>query len=162
MARKTRRGVLAAMGIGLTAGCSQLSGVVPGGGGSDSPMRGEQVEEIRETFTLRRDQFEPFHLSFDQQSVLLYSVVADQKVDVITFRRPDFRTYRDGSADQVPFIDELSDQNTRATAMGSDVTAGEPVVVVDNTTWAETPPADEVRVEFELEAFVRAEGSGDG
>lgn len=125
-------------------------------------MRGEQVKEIQKTFTLQKDQFEPFPLSFDQQSVLLYSVVADEKVDVITFRRPDFQTYKEGSADQVPFIDALSDQNTRATAMGSDVTEGKPVVVVDNTTWAEASPVGEVQVEFELDAFVRAEGSGDG
>lgn len=160
MDKPTRRGVIAAMGLTVTAGCSQLSGVVPGGGGSDSPLRGEQIEQISKTFTLKKDQFEPFHLSFDQQSVLLFSAVADENVDVVTLRRPDFKKYKNGSAKQVPFISELSEQNTRATAKGANVTAGKPVIVVDNTTWAKTPPVEEVQIEFELEAFVRADDGG--
>ena len=148
MQQPTRRGVLATLGIAATAGCSQLSGLT--GGRSD--LRGENVEKISKTFTLDREQFMPFPLSFDTQSVLTFSVVADENVDVSTCTRPNIRKE---SADQVPFIDAFTEQNTKSTAKGSDVSAGKPVVVVDNTTWAKTPPIDDVQVELELEAFVR-------
>ena len=151
MQQPTRRGVLATLGVAATAGCSQLSDLT----GGDSDLRGENVERISKTFTLDRDQFMPFPLSFDTRSVLTFSVVADENVDVITFRRPDFRKYKQESADQLPFIDAFTEQNTKATAKGSDVSAGKPVVVVDNTTWAKTPPIENVQVEIELEAFVR-------
>jgi hypothetical protein len=151
MQQPTRRGVLATLGLAATSGCSQLSGLT----GGDSDLRGEQVEQISKTFTLEREQFMPFPLSFDTQSVLTFSVVADENVDVITFTRPNFRKYKQESSDQVPFIDAFTEQNTKATAKGSDVSAGKPVVVVDNTTWAKTPPIDEIQVEMELEAFVR-------
>lgn len=151
MSQQTRRSVLATIGLAATAGCSQLSEVT--GGGSD--LRGETVKQVSKTFTLEKDQFMPFHLSFDTRSVLTFSVIADKKVDVITFHRPAFQQYKAESADQVPFIDPFTELNTRATAKGSDVSKGEPVVVVDNTTWAETQPVDRVEVEMELEAFVR-------
>lgn len=139
------------MGLTVTAGCSQL----PGGSGSDSALRGEQIEQVSKTFTLQRGKFEPFKLSFDRRAVLLFSVVADEKIDIITFERPQFQTYKETSATEVPYIDELSEQNTRATALGSDVTKGNPVIVVDNTTWAAAQPVEEVEVEIDLEAFLR-------
>lgn len=151
----TRRGVLAAAGIAATAGCGGLAKRVPAVG-DDSPLRGEQIESITESFTLSHDEHRAYGLEFDTRTVLLYSVVADERVDVLVFRRPDFRKYEDDAADELPYIDELSELDTRATARGSDVTAGRPVVV-DNTTWGEAAPAERVGVEVELEAFVRPE-----
>lgn len=158
MDHPTRRGVIAAMGLAATAGCSQLRGAVPGS--QSSEILGEQVAKTTKTVALKKDQFEPFHVSFDQQTVLMFSVVADAKIDVITFARPHFRKYKDGSADQLPFIGEFTELDTRATAKGSDVTPGEPVVVVDNTSWGESAPKQDVTVEVELEAYVRPSGQG--
>lgn len=151
MEQPTRRAVLATLGLAATAGCSQLSEFT----GGTSDLRGEQVEQISETFVLDRGEYRPCELSFDTRSVLTFSVVADENVDVLTFRRPDYRKYENDSADQLPFIDAFTEQNTKATAKGSDVSAGNPVVVVDNTTWAKTPPIEKVQVEMQLEAFER-------
>lgn len=156
MKTPTRRGVLAAMGIAATAGCSGLAKQVPGMGGGSS-LRGEQIESISESFTLSKDQFRPYKLEFDTQSVLLFSVVADQKIDVLVFRRPDFKKYKKDATAELPFVRVLSDLDTRATARGSDVTSGRPVVVIDNTTWGQATPAEGIDVEVELEAFVRPE-----
>lgn len=154
----TRRGVLAAMGIAATAGCSGLAKQVPAVG-DDSSIRGEKIKSVTESFALSKGQFRPYKLTFDSRSVLLYSVVADAKIDVLLFRRPDFKKYKKDAAKELPYVAALSDLDTRATARGSDVTSGRPVLVVDNTTWGEASPSGEVQVEVELEAFVRAENA---
>lgn len=156
METQTRRGVLATLGIAATAGCSGLAKRIPVGEGN-SPVRGDELESTEEVFTLSEGEFRPFKLSFDSQAVLLYSVVAEEKVDIIAFHRPHFRKYRDSAADKLPYIDALSHLNTRATARGSDVTDGNPVLVIDNTTWGEAAPKPNVQIEIELEAFKRAE-----
>lgn len=152
----TRRGVLAAAASAALAGCGGLAKQVPAVG-DDSPLRDEQIASISESFTLSNGEYRPYRLEFDTRTVLLYSVVADEKVDVLVFPRPEFEKYEDDAADELPYIGELSELDTRATARGSDVTAGRPVVVVDNTTWGEATPAERVEVEIELEAFVRPE-----
>ncbi|WP_254820960.1 hypothetical protein [Haloglomus halophilum] len=171
MGQTTRRGVLATMGVLATAGCSSVSGLGSGGsddsggsgdgadGGSGGSLRKETVKEVSRSVTLKQDQFEAVPLSFDRQTVLFFSVVADRNVDVLTFRRPDFETYRTDAADQLRFVDALSEQRTEATSQGSAVSPGEPVVVVDNTTWGETQPSQRVDIELELEAFIRDDGS---
>lgn len=152
MQETTRRGMLAAAGAGIaaTAGCSELSSAIGGG----SSLRGESVKKTSKTFTLGHDEFEAFKLTFDQQTVLFFSALADTQVDVITFTRENFKKYRTGNVNELPVLGELSDRNTKATSLGSAVTAGDPVVVVDNTTWADAKPAESVKVEFELEAFI--------
>lgn len=159
--RTTRRGALAAAGLLLTAGCTDALG---GGSDSDpdSPVRDRQLVDISETVTIPEGDFQAYELSFESRSVLLYSVVASERVDVIVFDSDAFETYQqdvteDGAADQLEYIGALSELDTSATARGSAVTAGEPVLVVDNTSWAEAPPAPEVEVEVTVDAFVRPE-----
>lgn len=159
MQRATRRGVLAAMGLAATAGCSSLTETVSGGG-SKRELAGETITERSESFTLKKGEFKAYPLSFDTQSVLLFSVVSDENVDVFTLSRPNYEAYKSGSTDQVETIGELSEQNTKATAKGANVSAGEPVLVVDNTTWAKTPPIADIQVEVEIEAFVRESKQG--
>lgn len=153
MAQQTRRGVLAAVGLTVTAGCSQLPLV----GGSNDSLRGKQVDQRSATFTLKKGQFKPFHLSLDRRTVVEFSVVADEQVDVFAFAPDQFRTYKSRSG-EVSFIDELSEQGTKATAQGSAVALEKIVHVVDNTTWGRTDPDGEVQVDVELEAFLRADG----
>lgn len=157
MKQMTRRGALATIGVLATAGCSQLSGNGSNqSSGSDSPLRERTVTELSRTVTIEPDDFESVELSFDQQTVLLFSVVADRPVDVLTFSRSNFQKYRDETADQVRYVGALSQEGTAATALGSSVAAGEPVLVVDNSTWGATTPDGPVEVELEVEAFVRA------
>lgn len=162
MSEPTRRGVLATVGAVATAGCSGVVDRRPSGDARrefpDSPVRKKYVEDVTTSFALDRGDHRAFPLEFDTRTVLLFSVVTDENVDVLTFRRSEYRTYEDGSADQLSYVDELSEQHTTATARGAPVSAGEPVVVVDNTTWAEASPVEEVHVEVELDAFVRSEG----
>lgn len=153
MAHQTRRGVLAAVGIAVTAGCSQL----PMAGGSSDSLRGEQVDQRSTTVTLKKGQFKPFHLSLDRRTVVEFSVVADGQVDVFAFTAEQFRKYKSRKG-KVSYIDELSEQGTRATAQGSAVDLEKLVPVVDNTTWGQTDPDGAVRVDVELEAFLRADG----
>lgn len=153
----TRRGVLATAGAVALAGCSGLAGSSSGDGGN-RPLRERTVEEVSRTVTLQPDSFESVPLSFDQQTVLFFSVVADAAVDVLTFRERDFERYRENAADQLRYVDALSEESTAATSLGSAVSPGNPVVVVDNTTWAETQPDGEVRVQLDLEAFVKDGG----
>lgn len=150
------------MGLLATAGCSQLSGTdSEQPSGSTSSLRERSVTEVSRTVTIEPDDFESVELSFDQQTVLLFSVVADGPVDVLTFTRSNFRKYRDGTADQVSYVGTLSQEETVAVARGSAVSAGEPVLVVDNSTWGATAPDGPVQVELEVEAFVRAaDGNG--
>jgi hypothetical protein len=174
MGQTTRRGVLATMGVLATAGCSSVSGLgsdsgsgdgTNGGsdgganGGSGGSLRKQTVKDVSRSVILEKDQFEAVPLSFNRQTVLFFSVVAGRNVDVLTFRRPDFEKYRADTADQLRFVDALSEQRTEATSQGSAVSPGEPVVVVDNTTWGETQPSQRVDIEFELEAFIRDDGS---
>lgn len=154
MTRTTRRGVLAAMGIAATAGCGSLQDHLPGSESQNS-LRGQIVAEVSRTVTLEKDAFEAVPMTFDRRTVLLFSVVADADVDVLTFRREDFQKYKNDATDQLHYVDELSDMGTAATAMGAPVSKGKPVVVVDNTTWAPTRPVDGVTVELDLEAFER-------
>lgn len=154
MDQPTRRGVLATLGLAATAGCTRLQNAIPGQDSSD--LRGKTVEQVSETFTLDRGKFRSYPLSFDTRTVLTFSVVTDDNVDVLTFRRPAFREYETQSADQVSYVGELSEQNTTATAKGSMVSEGDPVVVIDNTSWGTTPPIPKIRVNVELEAFERA------
>ena len=157
MEQMTRRGALASIGVLATAGCSRLSGNGSNqSSGSDSPLRERTVTELSRTVTIEPDDFESVELSFDQQTVLLFSVVADRPVDVLTFSRSDFQKYRDETADRVSYVDALSQEGTAATARGSAVSAGEPVLVVDNSTWGAAAPDGPVQVELEVEAFVRA------
>lgn len=178
MERTTRRGVLATMGVLATAGCSSVSSLGSGGGagdgasgdganggsgggangGSGPGLRERTVKYVSRSVTLEADQFEAVPLSFDRQTVLFFSVVAGKEVDVLTFRRPDFEKYRNDAADQLRFVDALSEESTEATSQGSAVSPGEPVVVVDNTTWGETQPRERVDIELELEAFIRDDG----
>jgi hypothetical protein len=154
----TRRGVLATMGVLATAGCAEISGAMPGSGesdGSESALRGRTVKEVSRTVTLESSKFESVPLSFDQQTVLMFSVVASKPVDVLTFYKQNFQKYKDDSADKLRYIGPLSEEDTVATSQGSAVSAGEPVVVIDNTTWGSGSPVDSVDVELELEAFIR-------
>lgn len=148
------------MGVLATAGCTQVSSSVPGlgseGGSTDGKqLRKETIKEVSRTVTLEKDQFEAVSLSFDQRSVLLFSVVADKQVDVLTFHQKNFQKYRKDTADKLRYIGPLSEEETVATAQGSAVSAGKPVVVVDNTTWGATAPSGPVQVDLQLEAFVR-------
>lgn len=144
------------MGVIATAGCSQLSGETSDQPSeSSSPLRKRSVTDLSRTVTIEPDDFESVELSFDQQTVLLLSVVADRPVDVLTFTRSNFQKYRDETADRVSYVDPLSEEETAATARGSAVSAGEPVVVVDNSTWGAADPDGPAQVELEVEAFVR-------
>lgn len=166
MQQMTRRGALATMGVLATAGCSQLYGDAsnqPSGDAdrpseASSPLRKRSVTEVSRTLTIEQGGFESVKLSFDQRTVLLFSVVADGPVDVLTFTRSNFRKYRDGTADQVSYVGTLSQEETVAVARGSAVSTGEPVLVVDNSTWGAAAPDGPVQVELEVEAFVRAAG----
>lgn len=166
MSKPTRRAVLATLGIAATAGCSSLrdraSELVEDDSDSDnrddfadSPLRAEYVKQVSEAVRLQEDDHKAYQLHFDTQTVLIYSVVADENVDVIVFRKSDYEKYKGGASDQLPYVSELSEMNTMVTAKGAAVTAGDPVLVIDNTTWAKTPPIPNIRVEVELEAFVR-------
>lgn len=164
MNKSTRRAVLATLGIAATAGCSSLrdraSELVEDDSNSqsdisDSPLRARYVKQVSEAVRLQDGDHKAYSMHFDTQTVLIYSVVADENVDVIVFRESDYETYRNGASDQLPYVSELSELNTNVTAKGASVTAGDPVLVIDNTTWAETPPMPNIRVEVELEAFVR-------
>jgi len=164
MRKSTRRDVLATLGIAATAGCSSLrdraSKLVGDDSESpddftDSPLRARYVKQVSEAVRLQEDEHKAYPMHFDTQTVLIYSVLADENVDVIVFRKSDYETYKDGASDQLPYVSELSELNTKVTAKGSAVTAGDPVLVIDNTTWAETPPMPNIRVEIEIEAFVR-------
>lgn len=158
----TRRGVLATMGVLATAGCTEITGAIPGSDDSDSSkseLRGETVKEVSRTVTLESGEFESVPLSFDQRTILMFSVVASKPVDVLTFHEKNFQKYKDDSADKLRYIGPLSEEDTVATSQGSAVSAGKPVVVVDNTTWGSASPVDTVDVELELEAFIRKGGS---
>lgn len=164
MTNSTRRDVLATLGIAATAGCRSLrdrtSEIVGADSDSpndlsDSPLRARYVKQVSEAVRLQEGDHKAYAMQFDTQTVLIYSVVADENVDVILFREPDYETYKDGASDQLPYVSELSELHTKVTAKGAAVTAGDPVLVIDNTTWAKTPPMPNVRVEVELEAFVR-------
>lgn len=153
----TRRGLLAAAGLAATAGCANVLG-----GGSDSPLRDRQIADISETVRLGAGEYWAHQFTFDAQSVLLYSAVASDNVDVLLLPRESFETYvadseDDDTADELQFVNELSDLDTSATAKGSAVTSGEPALVVDNTTWARASPVEEVRVDIDVDAFVRPE-----
>lgn len=162
--RQTRRSVLATMGLAATAGCSGVAGN-PFRSGEESneyeSFRKETVEEISETVTIPKGKYRAYEFTFDTQTVLLYTVVASDHVDAIVLHRDAFETYEadvgggGGSTDELTYISPLSDLATRATSKGSAVTAGEPVLVVDNTTWAKAPPSEVVEVEVEVDAFVR-------
>lgn len=162
MNKATRRGVLATLGVAATAGCSsvrdRVSEVVGEDSQSaftDSPLRERYVTQVSDAVRLQKGDYTAYPMRFDTQTVLTYSVVADENVDVIVFREPDYEKYERGATDQLPYVGGLSELNTKVTAKGAAVTAGDPVLVVDNTTWAKTPPISDVRVEIELEAFVR-------
>lgn len=154
MAHHTRRGVLAAVGLTVTAGCSQL----PMSGSSSNSLRGKQVEQRSKTFTLQTDKFKSFPLSFDQKTVVMFSVVSDKLVDVLAFSPEQYDTFRSEPSGKVPIIDELSQQGTKATAQGITVAIDELILVIDNTSWGKTDPDGEVQVDLELEAFLPADG----
>jgi len=163
MSRSTRREILAAVGIVATAGCSslrdrasELIGDESRDEFADSPMRARYVKRVSEAIELQKGDHKAYPMQFDTQTVLIYSVVAAEDVDVIVFRKPDYEKYENGASDQLPYVSELSELNTEVTAKGAAVTAGDPVLVIDNTTWAEAQPRQNIRVEVELEAFVRA------
>lgn len=164
MTKSTRRDVLAALGIAAIAGCSSLrdrtAELVGDDSDSqddfaDSPLRARYVKQVSEAARLQKGDHKAYPMHFDTQTVLIYSVVADEDVDVIVFRKSHYEKYKDGATDQLPYVSELSELNTKVTAKGAAVTAGDPVLVIDNTTWAKTPPTPNIRVEIELEAFVR-------
>lgn len=153
----SRRHVLAAAGLAAIAGCSS----VLGGNDGQRPFRERQIVEVSETVRIESGDYWAREFTFDVQSVLLYSVVASDNVDVLLLPRESFERYRDDlenheTADRLRIIGELSERNTSATAQGSAVTPGDPVLVVDNSGW-ETPPVEEVRAEVDVEAFVRPE-----
>lgn len=162
--KQTRRSVLATMGVAATAGCSGVTGN-PFGSDEESKryeaFRKETVEDISETITIPKGKYRAYEFTFDTQTVLLYTVVTSDHVDVIMFHRDAFETYEADvggggkTTDELTHVSQLSDLATRATSKGSAVTAGEPVLVVDNTTWAKAPPSEDVEVEVEIDAFVR-------
>lgn len=157
MRETTRRGVLCALGVTATAGCSSVLG-----GQKAKEVRAKTVEEISETIHLGKGEFKPYKFSFDTQTVLTYEVVSDKKVDVIVFRRPTFEKYRKNSAKELPHVSELSTLDTNVAVNGANVTAGEPVLVVDNTTWANAQPKENVEASVDVEAFVRPEHADGG
>lgn len=153
MTNQSRRGFLLALAAAGTAGCSSMGS--GGGGGSDDPFRGTMVEEVSETIELDEGDHQAYEMTFTEQTVLIYSIIADKNVDAIVFGKPKYREYKNDKSDQVQYVSELSELNTKVTAKGSAVTKGRPVLVIDNTTWAKTPPVEDVTVQVELEAFVR-------
>lgn len=173
--KQTRRGVLAAMGLAATAGCSGVRGNLFGSDDESKQFdsfRKETVEDVSQTLTIPKGKYKAYEFSFDTQTVLLYTVVASDHVDVILLPQSSFEAYEkdvggDGeAADQVTYISALSELATRATSKGSAVTSGDPVLVIDNTTWAKVPPSEDVEVEVDIDAFVRetqskSTGNGD-
>lgn len=155
MKQPTRRGLLVTLGIAGTAGCSGLLSGGSGNSTSKDPFRGKVLKEVSETGTLQKGGHQAYPMEFPEQTVLIYSIIADENVDVIVFRKPQYEKYQKDATDQLQYVSELSELNTKVTAKGSAVTAGKPVLVIDNTTWAETPPVQKVTVEVELEAFIR-------
>lgn len=153
--RSTRRGLLATLGIACTAGCTGLLSGGSGGDGTDNQFRGEMVKQVSETIQGKKGEHKAYSMEFTEQTVLIYSIVADKNVDVIVFRKDQYEKYKRNATDKLNYVSELSELNTKVTAKGSAVSAGKPVLVIDNTTWAETPPVSNVTVEVELEAFVR-------
>lgn len=165
MSKSTRREILATFGIVATAGCRSLrdrtSELVGDGSESrdefaDSPLRARYVKRVSEAVRLQKGDHKAYSMHFDTETVLIYSVVADENVDVIVFRKPVYEKYKEGTEDQLPYVSELGELDTKVTAKGTAVTAGDPVLVIDNTTWAKAPPRQNIRVEIELDAFVRA------
>lgn len=152
----TRRSLLVSMGVTATAGCQALPVV---GGNGQSSLRGETVKSISESITLSKDEFQSYKLKLDTPSVIMYSVVADKKIDGIVFTRPHFQKYKQNSTAELPVVSELSALDTRGAARGSDVSSGNPVLVIDNTTWGEALPVAEVTIDVELEVFIRSEYS---
>lgn len=150
----TRRSLLVGVGVTATAGCQALPVV---GGSGQSSLRGETVKSLSESVTLSKDEFQSYKLELDTQSVVMYSVVADKKIDCIMFTRPHFKKYRQNSTAELPMVGELSALDTRAVARGSDVSSGKPVLVIDNTTWGEASPVADVTVNVELDVFIRPE-----
>lgn len=153
----SRRTVLATTGAAFLAGCSRLRGNDAG-----TSFRERDLVDLTKTVDIGAGEYWSVEFSFDTQTVLLYSLVADDQVDALLFARDSFERYRadvqqEDQVGEIPYIGELSDLNTSATAQGSAVTAGEPVLVVDNTTWGSASPAETVKAKIEVEAFVRPE-----
>lgn len=155
--QSTRRGVIGAIGIVSTAGCSGLLAGDGGSDGSDSTLRGRSIKQVSETFDLQRGDHRAYTMQFTEQTILFYSVVANMKVDVIVFLESHYDEYRRGATEKIQYISELSDLGTTATARGSAISAGNPVLVIDNTAWAEAPPVANLTVEVDVDAFVRAD-----
>lgn len=151
----TRRGLLAALTVASTAGCTGLLSSKPSDSGTEHPLRGETVKQVSEIVDIPKGDHEAYSMQFTEQTILIYSIVADRKVDVIVFAESEYDTYRRAAAETLNYVSELSQLDTRVAGIGSAVAPDSPVLVIDNTNWAEAPPVSNVTVEVDLEAFVR-------
>lgn len=77
-----------------------------------------------------------------------YEVESGNPIDVLTMRREEFDRYSNG--EDAVYLANVSTLNEATGDMRGRITAGEYVVVLDNTTWGEGTPRNDETVSFSI------------